>query len=724
MSAPTPSRAPTRPLFLLALSLAACDPRMSSDIVVEDPVGPGNPGNPAARAVHLQVLEPTGDLAAQPGGSATVVVAASDSLGMAKIRVVADGDGDLATTADQYELGTTPSTTDRTPRSVAVTFPGDIPLGTYSILGALEDDGMTTLVARAPGRLVVDISHSLTIQEPADDVTVSRGGHVRVDFVVTDRDGSADVRFVADADGDIATTADQFVLASTVTAAQAPESLSLDFSAVPFGTWRLIGIASDAGNPDVVAIAPGAVTVANVAFATADGGTDYEEGRSIAALPDSSLVVTGRFAGSSLFGEWPTFTSLNSSGDDDLFLARYSPTGAMQWAVPVGGPSRGDWGNAIATFSDGSILLGGYFHGLASFNGLPLAGGVTSYGEDDAFVARYTANGALQWVRKAGGVFHDEVSGVAVLPDGDFVVTGQFTAQGTFGEGASTVALLVNGAVISSDGFVARYHGDGSLVWVKQFGGASGNDQGVAIAAAADGSCIVTGTFVDAATFGEGANQASLISAGGTDVFFARYDANGTLLWVRRGGGSGEDAARGIASLPTGEVVACGSYYGTSTFGGSGTAATLQSVGARDAYLVRFAANGSLTWARSAGGTNDDEARGIVLADDGSLTVTGSFHTFATFGAAPVTRTLSAVGLRDVFVAHYDANGTIVWAKRAGGTNHDLGNAIALLPDGSCAVTGSFQGDATFGTGGAARILSANGLGDVFVARFNADGDF
>ncbi|MEO6595713.1 MAG: hypothetical protein ABIP94_13250 [Planctomycetota bacterium] len=66
----------------------------------------------------------------------------------------------------------------------------------------------------------------------------------------------------------------------------------------------------------------------------------------------------------------------------------------------------------------------------------------------------------------------------------------------------------------------------------------------------------------------------------------------------------------------------------------------------------------------------------------------------------------------------------MVWAKRAGGTNHDVGTAIVALPDGSCAVTGFFHGDATFGAAGAARILSATGLGDTFVARLNVDGDF
>jgi hypothetical protein len=286
------------------------------------------------------------------------------------------------------------------------------------------------------------------------------------------------------------------------------------------------------------------------------------------------------------------------------------------------------------------------------------------------------------------------------------------------------VSLMVAGSLLTSDGFVARYHGDGSLAWVKQFGGAAGSDQGVAIAAAADGSCVVTGTFAGTATFGEGSNQVVLDSVGGVDVFVARYDGNGNLLWARRGGGPGDDQARGIGVLSTGACIACGGYSGTATFGTPTDFGALQSVGMRDAYVTRFADDGALTWVRSAGGASDDDARGIALAEDGACTITGSFTTLATFGTAPSTRNLAAYGLRDVFVARYDANGTLAWAKHAGGTNHDLGNGVALLPDGSCALTGSFQNAATFGAGSGAVLLTAEGFADLFIARLNADGDY
>ncbi len=713
-------RLPTRSILFVGLTaLAGCDPRNA----VDRTAAPA-PTGPTTSTLRLEFLEPTGDVMATRGSSAHIVVSTTDPLETSSVRILADRDGDMTTTGDQCELGVVSARATTTPIDLSATIPMDLAFGTYTIFGTIADGVRPSVQAKARGRLLVDVSHSLSLIEPATNVVVSRGGQLRVSYVATDNDGVADLRFLADVDGDSATTGDQFVLASFSTALESQQTQHIDLSSLPLGTYHLLGIASDAGHQDVVVQAAGTVEVTSVAFAVQEGGTDYEEARALAVCPDGSIVATGRYAGSSLFGSLPSFTSLNSAGDDDLFLARYSATGALLWAKSAGGPSRGDWGNSVAAFADGSILLGGYFHGLAAFNGGAIASGLLSAGEDDAFVARYSPSGSLVWVQRAGGVFHDEVGGVATTSDGGFFATGHFRAQASFGDGAAPPLLTVAGSLLSADGFVARYNGDGSIAWVRQFGGADGDDQGISVATSTDGSCFVTGTFTGAAAFGQGASQVVLNSAGGTDVFVARYDAAGNLLWARRGGGAADDAARSISLLPGGAAVLCGAYSNIATFGDTASPGVVQALGLRDAFVARFAADGTLTWVRSAGGTNDDEARSVAAAEDGGFFLTGAFHTFATFGQAPSSTGLAALGLRDAFVARYDGNGALVWVKRAGGTNHDGANAVATFADGSCAFAGQFQDDGVFGSGSTTFTLTATGLGDVFVTRINADGNF
>ena len=92
------------------------------------------------------------------------------------------------------------------------------------------------------------------------------------------------------------------------------------------------------------------------------------------------------------------------------------------------------------------------------------------------------------------------------------------------------------------DAFVARYNRAGTLLWVRQAGGFT-NDDARGVATDGQGNAYVTGGFGEVATF----SQFTLKSAGQSDIFVAKYDPEGQLLWVRQAGGSGVDLGRGIA---------------------------------------------------------------------------------------------------------------------------------------------------------------------------------
>ena len=139
------------------------------------------------------------------------------------------------------------------------------------------------------------------------------------------------------------------------------------------------------------------------------------------------------------------------------------------------------------------------------------------------FIAKYPPHGQLAWARKAGGEGHDYVNGIAALSDGGFWVTGSFRNSAKFGPGESNETTLVADRLPRI--FVARYDGEGRLVWVRHADG-TGQDNSKAVAGFPDGSAVVTGAFGYSGTtsvFGPGeANETSLTSAGLFDVFVMR----------------------------------------------------------------------------------------------------------------------------------------------------------------------------------------------------------
>ena len=463
-------------------------------------------------------------------------------------------------------------------------------------------------------------------------------------------------------------------------------------------------------------------------------------GFGIAALPDGSSVVTGSFVGTAVFGAGEAGeVDLVDAGGGDIFVAKYDATGALAWAKRAGGVAApggfGDVGKSVAAMADGSVVVTGYFWDVATFGqGEPGEVTISSGGSGwDVFVARYNANGTLAWARSAGGASsgYDFGRGIAVSPDGCIFVTGQFSGTAVFGSGEPQQTSLVGNATsttgIPEDMFLARYLPDGTLAWAKTWVAGPGGGLGWSVAAGPDGDAFLAGFFSDSTTLGSGeANETTLLPAAGSirDIYVARYNSDGTLNWARRAGGALVQEAFGIAATSEGSILVTGYFgFGSATFGpGELGEVTLQSAGGNgDVFVARYNPDGTLAWAHRAGGTADEYGRAVAAAPDGGAFVTGNFSQTATFGVGEASETtLTAVGPIDMFVAKYNPSGTLAWAKRAGGTAATIeGHGVAAGADGSARVTGFFTDTVTFFPGESGETTrTAIGPLDVFVVRY------
>ena len=386
--------------------------------------------------------------------------------------------------------------------------------------------------------------------------------------------------------------------------------------------------------------------------------------------------------------------------------------GELLWAKRAVGSSGEQEGYGISTFSDDSSVVTGYFQGTTTFG----TGTTLVSASRDIFIARYNADGTLAWAKSAGGVDWDEGYGISSFSDGSSVVTGYFSGTATFGTGTTLVSSSAD-----YDIFIARYNADGTLAWAKSAGGTD-TDIGLGISTFFDGSSVVTGVFMGTATFGTGTTLVSS-SPNPEDIFIARYNADGTLAWAKRAADLNDFVeSLGISTFPDGTCVVTGRFQGTTTFyslGTPGQQTVLVSAGYDDIFISKYNAYGTLVWANSAGGTDTDIGHGISTFSDGTCVVTGVFNGTATFGTGT---TLVSAG-RDIFVARYNADGTLAWAKRAGGTGEDVGRGISTFSDGTSVVTGYFQNTATFGPGDPnVTTLRSRGEANIFIARYNADG--
>ena len=368
--------------------------------------------------------------------------------------------------------------------------------------------------------------------------------------------------------------------------------------------------------------------------------------------------MTGEFSGATTFGPGePNQTILTSAGGFDIFITRYNPDGTLFWAKQAGG-SGSDFGKGVTTLSGNSTVVAGEFSGIATFGpGEPNETILTSAGGFAFFIARYNPDGTLVWAKQAGGEYSGVMAKITTLSDNSTVVTGGFMGSATFGPGESNETILTS--IGNRDIFIAHYNPDGTLAWAKRAGGGSGNWHcGNGITALSDDSTVVTGIFDVTATFGLGEiNETVLTSAGGYDIFIARYNPTGTLAWAKWAGSMGTDEGGfAVTTISDDSTVVTGTV-GPATFGaGEPNETILTTAGDEDIFIARYNPNGTLAWVKLAGGSGWDEGRGITTLSDDSTVVTGHFPGgSAAFGAGEPNQTvLTSGGGGDIFVARYE----------------------------------------------------------------------
>ena len=252
------------------------------------------------------------------------------------------------------------------------------------------------------------------------------------------------------------------------------------------------------------------------------------------------------------------------------------------------------------------------------------------------------------------------------------------------------------------DVWFARYAADGTLQWVRR-AGARDRDRPLDSASYPDGSFVLTGMFEGSTRFGEGEpNETSFDAVDGRELWIARFHADGALDWAYAGVGPGRTEGRSVALLIDGSVILAVRADGDVTFDEGGpNETTIPDTGNGQVKFVRFAADGTLLYAKSDGGPGNEGMGTVASFADGSFLGVGSTSGTGVLGVGTPNETSFVSDAEgDLLYAHYGADGNLRWACREGGPGDDSARRVATFPDGSFVVLGrSDGGTKTFAKG-------------------------
>ncbi len=213
----------------------------------------------------------------------------------------------------------------------------------------------------------------------------------------------------------------------------------------------------------------------------------------------------------------------------------------------------------------------------------------------------------------------------------------------------------------------------------------------------------------------------NLINAdsGKNDVFIAKLDAMGNVIWAHRAGGRGSDQGRSVCVSESRDIYVAGSFQSDSIVFGSITLFN-NNPSKYQLFVVKYDVDGNAVWAGSNNGSNGhNELLSVMVDPDGYVYCTGYFEG-SDFILGSDTLNNASLTERDFLVYKMDSLGNVIWAHSAQGTTRDAGSAIAPDASGNVFAAGSFNSPTlTFDS----IVVSRIGLFDAFIVKYDSAGN-
>lgn len=202
------------------------------------------------------------------------------------------------------------------------------------------------------------------------------------------------------------------------------------------------------------------------------------------------------------------------------------------------------------------------------------------------------------------------------------------------------------------------------------------------------------------------------------DIYVAKFDSNGVRLWATYFGGEALDRAYTACIDSTQHIIIAGntgSNTGIATTGAYQT--SLQSID--DAFLVRFAPNGTLKWATYYGGNGHDFIEDITTYQD---KIIFSGHTRSTNNIASIGAHQSTFnGIEMCHLGIFDTTGNKLYGSYFGNGNYDNGTAIEVNNVGKIFIAGHTASNSNIATVGSYQPTKAGNY-DCFISRWSING--
>ena len=190
---------------------------------------------------------------------------------------------------------------------------------------------------------------------------------------------------------------------------------------------------------------------------------------------------------------------------------------------------------------------------------------------------------------------------------------------------------------------------------------------------------------------------------GSADFWAVKTELDGTIIWEKNFGGTGEDICQDVIQTPDGGYLLAG-YTSSFDFDAEFI------YNGYDGWIVKIDANGNKLWTKKYGGTEAEAFHQIIASNDGNYFAVGQTGGYNIENNGNQSNNPNA----DMFVVKFDGDGNEIWSQNYGGNQFDSAHGIIQNTEGDLFVVGHSKSE---------EIPDHHGFMDIILLRLDANGN-
>ncbi|MFO7524739.1 MAG: choice-of-anchor D domain-containing protein [Ignavibacteriaceae bacterium] len=405
-------------------------------------------------------------------------------------------------------------------------------------------------------------------------------------------------------------------------------------------------------------------------WAVSAGGFAYDNSRDVVTDNAGNIFITGSYDVFADFGDTTLVTET-----ENVFIAKLDTDGNFMWAKSVL-----NFGTievvTITLDNTENIIIAGNFAGrfqIESGEELLSAGGL------DVVILKYSPDGDFIWLNQFGGIEDNRVNDISTDTFNNIYFTGYNNSPTT---GSNQI-------------YTASFNEAGVFQWQRSTTGIGFYDKGTGICVNNMNNIFVTGAFGDTKIF-EGSNALTqdsiVISNGITDIFLAKYDVSGNLIWVQNVDNPDYDEGAKLSADLNGDIVLTG---------------LTSAVSGANVYLAKYSEAGSLIWETLISFFPYNVYPKMALDNAGNISVIY----LSSLGDN------NSSGLGEIYFSRVNSQGVHLWTTNYGGFDFDDPGDVDIDINGDIVLSGGYSVEGFFGD---TTLISIQASRDVFVTKVAA----